>query len=379
MKATELLHSWWIGLQVGAPPYVQRTLIAGFHKAKEILRLATHPYLTLYQVQGQGRGGPLTVTYGGLGYAKEMLLGMLFTDEPVEREIGRVPLWRLDRLPSRMTGDLAIVEASRHVIGKLDRYGALVLPWRLRLVLDVRGDWQEVMRRFHGTVRNQEIRRVRKYGYEYVISRDDQDFEMFYRDMYVPSMKTRHGDLAVVSPKEEVYQYFRRGWLFLIKRDDAYVAGCTCFARDKVLYFAEIGVRCGDKQLIQEGAEGAAYYAMVHWANQNGYEGVDFMGSWPFMSSGLFQYKRKWGAAVSVPPNEHKQIWIKLLRDTPAVAEFLKDNPCVIVDGRGDLQGLAVSDGDGEAAEQIRKQYTTPGLADLLILPLADFISKPAL
>jgi len=362
---------------------VHRTVMPQLHKAKEIVRILTHPYLTLYELQGQGEAGPLTVTYGGLGYAKPMLESMLFTEEPTEQVIGRVPVWRLDEVPELSSGDLVIVEASKHLIRRLPRHGAIVLPWWIQLVLDVRGEWEDVMQRFHRTIRKQELRLVRKHGYDYVVSHSAKDFEMFYNDMYMPSVKARHGSLASISPVGEAYQCFRRGWLFLIKRDGRYVSGCICYAQGDVVRFSDVGVLNGDAQLIHKGAQGAVYYAMVHWANQQGYAAVDFLGSWPFMSSGMFWYKRKWGAVVSISPHQHKRIWIRVQRNTPAVSQFLKSNPCVIIDSRGKLQGLVVTDDPETVTPKTeatwQKLYATPGLNGLLVRSVTDLIETPAL
>lgn len=142
--------------------------------------------------------------------------------------------------------------------------------------------------------------------------------------------------------------------------------------------FSDVGVLNSDEQLMREGAQGAVYYAMIHWANQHGYAAVDLLGSWPFLSSGMFWYKRKWGAEVGLSPHQHKRIWIRIQRNTPAVSQFLKSNPCIIMDGREKLQGLIVTDGADdvtpEAEATWHKSYATPGLSDLLICSVMDLM-----
>ena len=68
-KAFEFARAWWIKTQLKAPPLLQRTVIPRLHEAKEIIRLLARPYMPVYQLQGQGQGGPLTITYIGLEYS----------------------------------------------------------------------------------------------------------------------------------------------------------------------------------------------------------------------------------------------------------------------------------------------------------------------
>jgi hypothetical protein len=119
----------------------------------------------------------------------------------------------------------------------------------------------------------------------------------------------------------------------------------------------------------------------IRWAHQEGYRGVKLGECWPYLS-GIFRSKRKWGAAVSVSPREHKQIWIRVQRNTPAVSQFLKSNPCVIIDGRGKLQGLIVTDDVDNVTPETeatwRKLYATPGLGGLLVRSMTDLMETSA-
>jgi hypothetical protein len=379
-KLSELGHSWWIGVQMGAPPFVQRTVIPNLHKTKEIARILIKPYLPLYQLQGRGEAGPLTVTYGGLGYAKPMLKSILFTEEPTEQKIGRVPFWRLSEVTGLSNDDLIIIEASKHLICKLSRQSAVILPFRVQFVLNVQGEWEEVEQRFRRDARRNDMRKAQQLGYECQVSHNEPDLEMFYHDMYLPTMQKRHGELAALLPKREAYQLFRHGWLFLTKRDGIYVAGGLCHARRGILTFKEMGVLNGDEQLMREGAVGAMNYLRIRWAHQQGLQGVNLGSCWPYLS-GIFLSKRKWGAAVSIPPHERKQIWIRVQRNTPAVSQFLKSNPCVTMDSRGELQGLIVTDDPDDVTPQTEakwhKLYETPGLSGLFVRSVTGLMEKP--
>lgn len=381
-KSLQSIRNLWIEARLNAPPSVQRTIILRLHEVKEVVRLLTRPYLPVCRLHGQGQGGPLTVAYIGLHYAEPLMKDILFVEDPVEQQVGRIPFWRPDRLASLPSSDMIIVEATRHLIRKLPRQNAIVLPQYVHHILDVRGDWQDVRGRFRKSTRH-ELRLTRKYGYQYEVSHDDQDFEFFYRDMYLPTMKIRHGDLASPMSVSEAHRTFRHGFLFLVKRDGRRVCGSLCHVERDTVRYMIMGVIDGDEQIMREGAGGALNCLRIQWANQQGYKAVNFLGSGiPRLNGGMFQYKRKWGTTVCVPPHLHRQIWIGIRRNTPAVSRFFKDNPFIVVDKKGDLHGLIVVDDPhnvpAKTREEWERRYVTPGLSSLLIRPVNDFVGEVA-
>jgi hypothetical protein len=133
---------------------------------------------------------------------------------------------------------------------------------------------------------------------------------------------------------------------------------------------------------MKEGALGALSIFCIRWANQQGYKAVNFLGSVPYLKSGLFQSKRKWGGTITIPPHSHRRIWIKINRNTPAVSQFLRENPFVTVDDRGKLHGLIIVDDvnsiTSEIEGQLQERYFTPGMESLLIRSIADSLREPS-
>jgi hypothetical protein len=379
-KLAEFIHNFWIKAQLQAPPYVQQGLMPRLHESKELIRLLIRPQLPVYQLKGYNEAGPLGVTYVGLGFARPVLTSLLFTDIPSEQEVDRIPFWQLEKLANLSKGDVVIIEATKQLVNRLPRQHALVLPEFVRHILDVQGTWDEVQSRFRKTVQKNDLRRIRKYGYEYDVSHNDQDFNEFYHQMYLPTMQDRHNNLSMPTPYYEAYQIFRHGYLFRLKRDGVWVAGGVCHPEQKVLLLDIIGVRHADAQLIQEGAMAARYYAAIHWANQHGYSGVNFLGSGPYLKEGQFQYKRKWGTQVFIPPHLHRRIWLKVNQATPAVIHFLQENPLIVVDEQEHLHGLITVEDmrqvTPEAKAEWEKLYGTPGLQSLRIRSAGHLVPR---
>lgn len=380
-KLFDLIRNEWVKARLTAPPLVQRALIQPMHEAKEIFRLLTRPYLPVYHLQGQGQAGPLTVTYAGLDFAKPYLVNLLFSEKPAEKLVGHTPWWRYPQLADAGSSDLVIVETASHLIRRLPRQNALIIPPYVHHILDVRGTWEDVRSRFSKKTRRNKLSLIRKYNYQYQISRDKQDFETFYHQMYLPTMNSRHGDLNSAMSKAEAYEYFRFGWLFKIMREGEWVSGVISHLQQKLLISDILGVKNADEQLIREGATLATYFAAIEWANEHRYNAVNFLGSVPYLASGLFYHKRSWGTTISIPAHLHRRIWLRVRRVTPAIAEFLKRNPLVIEDDRGHLHGLITVDHLSDMTPEIRQEweenYAVPGLSSLLIRSVSDFAQEP--
>lgn len=377
--AFDFVRSLWIGLQLGLPQSVQASLLPSFHEAKEVLRLLASPYLPISHLQGEGQGGPLTVTYGGLAFSKPFFKQLLFKNDPEETKSAQRPFWRFNLLNVFPASDIVIIEAYKRLIHRLPHGNTIVLPQFVHHRLPVQGDWASVESRFHRSALG-EMEKAKKVGYEYEISRDDNDFKMFYQDMYLPTVQSRHGELASPMSFGQAYQYFKHGCLFLVKQNGRRLCGSVCHAVDGVVYFVIMGALQGDQAVIKSGIMGALNCLRLQWANQQGYRAVNFLGSGPFLNGGLFQYKRKWGTELSIPPHLHRQLWIKVQRNTPAVSRFLQDNPFIIVDKDANLHGMIVVDDlshlSNKNIEEYKKRYATPGLKSLIIRSVDSLVEE---
>jgi hypothetical protein len=186
--------------------------------------------------------------------------------------------------------------------------------------------------------------------------------------------------MSLPLPYEEALQYFRHGHLFQITRDGEWVAGCVSYQHQGQLLAELSGIKDADPKLIKEGAFTAIYYVAIQWANENGYRAVNFLGTVPYMSTGIFFHKRKWGARISVPLYLQTRLWMKISRPGPGVRRFLVDHPCIVFDRDESLCGLIfVDDPDNvpaQSAEEWDKLYATPGLNRLVVQSVNDFANQ---
>jgi hypothetical protein len=360
---------------------MQRSILPHLSIAREYVILAFRRYLTVHLLKGQGKDGPLTIAFAVHGADTDLKLylsSILFVEEPVEEEIASVPLRRLGEFTNASSCDLAFIGASKYLIRRLPARNALVLPRIVGQTLDVQGEWEDVLQRLHKKLRRYHLRLMRKYGYEYETSDQDRDFDLFFYEMYLPSMRARHGEQAHIVSYAKAYHHFKLGTLFLVKREGTFASGGLCTSsRDRgVVQFRFTGVKNGDQQLMKEGALNAAYHACIHWANKHGYKAYDFMGTVPYLGKGILQHKKRWGATASI--QSHKRIWLKIHRDTPAVRQFLSDNPFIFINEQGDLQGLFFEDEPDNISSETKAKWNSlcnmPGLEGYVVRSVKDFV-----
>jgi hypothetical protein len=379
---SQLIRKLWIEGQLQMP-----ILMPYLHEVKEFIWM--RPYLTIHRLQGRNQGGPLTIDCVGLNNIPSVLEHLftdyrttlfkrLFTDEPSAQEIGRLPLWQKSKLINYTDSDLTIVLGNRHFIRYLYNQNGIVIPCSVTMVLNVQGDWEEVIQRVHKSVRQNQLRLIRKFGYESEMSRRKEDFDLFYHQMYKPTVLARHGRLASPMSVKEAYQNFQHGCLHLVKRNHSYVGGTLCYLQGDTVIGRLLGVINADAKLIEQEIFTACYYEVLHWANQRGYKYVSFGDCAPFLADGLFQYKRRWGAIITYTNFSHHWMWLKINQNTPAVRQFFKNTPLIVVGPKGRLQGLIVIDDvdpiTAAAQQEWQKLYATPGLDDLLVRPVNDLL-----
>jgi hypothetical protein len=372
-------HKLWIDAQLRAPTWVQNSLFPALYSAKDVA-VNLKPFITIHSLWRHNPGGPLTIDYIGLHH-KPDFTNALFTGPPTLIGLNRIPLWQIGDWVRSSPADMVVVVSSKHLVRTLPRYNTVVLPFLITMTLDVRGSWVEVRARLRKSVRKNELRLMRKYNYQPEITTRDEHFDLFYHHMYVPTVELRKGELASPMSKREAYQYFKYASLLqLVKRDGQYVAGGLSYIQGGLVKFRLMGILNADPNLFHEGALAACYHAIVKWANQNGYQGVVYGECVPRLRNGVFQYKRKWGGAVSYSDKAHKLIWLKIQRDTPAVRQFLLDNPLIVCDEQRQLHGLIVIEDHtnilSAEQEEWEDQFATPGLKSLLIRSTDDIFDE---
>jgi hypothetical protein len=340
--------------------------------------LRDFPRLSAYRLIG----ADLTVIFVGREKGLREICHLFFEEEVEQLEFGRVALWKLSAQSQQWLAegiDLVICELgcihpnrpSAPITFTVPIWIHQVLAIPDSLVTLIAGRKPEPIRR--------RINKVRKAGFTYGFSQSKADFDHFHYHMYIPFIKTRHGDLALVASYQDQWQrWFTRGGLVLVTQNDKPVAGMLGYLAGDTFFDVEAGILEADPHLFQQGINAFLIWCAMVWAHDKGAKILDMGGTHAWRSNGSFTFKQGWGARV-VRRRKIYGTWTFLAQNlSPALRDHINRLGFISEIG-GKFYGILLSAGTAFAEETyIRKELLAAqqqGLAGLaVVLPNAKMI-----
>ena len=316
-------------------------------------------------------GHPATMLVAGRVKRVGWLIDRFFAAPPEREPRGHVPAWRLARTLRQMKGsaDLTVAHVARVSAGPLG-FGDDYLPvpdWiGMRFVAPFPPDGTCP----HSHSLSDDLRRVRRARWSAEVSHLASDFAAYYREMYVPYVRSRHGAGAYVQSARRLRRAFRRGGLLWVSRNGERRAGLLFEHRQGTLVALAVGTVGDPVRQLKEGAIAALYVHMLDHARSAGCADIDFRGSRPSLDDGITRFKRKWGGIVYDRPDVLTTTLVHWHRMTPAAREFLTHTSLVFRDA-GTLSALAVAGPDERAGADPGDTWTRlglPGLRRMIVL-----------
>ncbi|GAA4614744.1 hypothetical protein GCM10023195_64520 [Actinoallomurus liliacearum] len=297
------------------------------------------------------------------------------TSARVRGGANRTALLRGGWLPD---ADLVAVAGSSAQVRMLPRRSALVLPFRLH-VMAYTGDGEDGWRSRISKSERRWSNRLHELGsWALEVAEDSASFDYFYDRMHVPTMQARHGERARSESRDTAREcLFRHGVLAFVTHRRKRVAGMVCRwePAERLLIIRMVGVLDGLREHYENGALRTADHLLLEWAGRMGVQHVDFGGTEPFLSQGIFRLKRKLGSRAIMARNHFGslRLWWHARRDTPAVRDFLVANPVVeLVD---DHRLRAVYFHDEGRPPRLDLARTREGMDGYRTLDLDEFFS----
>jgi hypothetical protein len=300
---------------------------------------------SIYELRGKGANGDDLVTLCvGESRRAHYLLDILYAEEPVWTHVSASLIWDLPRKLASLGRDADLVVVRVDGVS-----GALFFPedyftipeWVVHVltVPESLADIPPGRRRVKGMVRNR--------GFSPVVSHEMDDFEMFYRTMYVPYISRRFGAQALLRSFDNHRRIFEgNGGLLFVEWKGRYVAGVLYKVEGETFYFHVIGVKDGDFGYVERGGLTALFYFTIVQAGELGCQQVHFGGTRPFLDDGVFQHKKRWGMSIKRHQHIFHDFKLRVCNLSPAVLAFLADNPFVFRDVK-QFSGLVLVNGDG--------------------------------
>jgi hypothetical protein len=175
------------------------------------------------------------------------------------------------------------------------------------------------------------LKKVNKNGFSYVILKDKSWVDTFYNQYYVPTMVGRHEEDAVVLTKHEISVLINQHGIEFVNLflENECVASAITRVEDGKYYCEKIGYLNGDNSLLEKGVVTALYQFRIQRAHELGCKTIVLGGTPPFLENGVLKYKSKWLARFS---NDHYYNAKYLLLNPKNLAcyEFLRDNSLVV-------------------------------------------------
>ena len=236
----------------------------------------------------------------------------------------------------------------------------------VRQYIDTSGNWEEIRKHFHQKKRQYTNNLSHKYGLSYRISHDLSDLDLFYNRMYVPLIKNKYNNEALILPYEVMKGYIQKGLLLFVTVDNQDIAGGLCSMDGDVMFFLEQGVLDPAERYIQQGAQLVLYYFIIRYAWENGIKKLNTMRTRSSLNDTVYRTKREWGATVYADDKSESAVFYFIPRINETISTLFDINS-VIIHGEDGLYGLAGCP-EGCDITDLSKKYYSPGLKGLILL-----------
>ena len=272
-----------------------------------------------------------------------------FCDEPgdINRQL-LIVRWRISHwlLRQKKGADLVFVENPMREESGLDH--GFILPVWMEMVIDLQKSLSKS--RMRNIVRN-----IKKYGLTYEIRKDIEDFDLFYRNMYVPFSLQRHGANAEIADYKHFAGKFRNesSMLFFIIADQKSVAGAYVELKENQQRLSAFGILDGSEEYYNQGVLGALYFFIIHYFYERGEDMLLVGNSRPVVFDGVSEYKRQIGAApYEKDLKGRKKLRFMLMNSSIPVVNILKNNPLYIFNNQYLQMVLFFDEHDFKSKEQ---------------------------
>lgn len=311
-----------------------------------------------------------TVVVAGLQPWADYLPRRFFAGAPQREVVGAVPVWAL---PSFLKGlavdaDMTVARVDRVSARLFFIDGYLVVPESIGCRLSLPVDLDKLAHASSSV--KEDLGMLRRERFTKEVSHREKDCEEFYSSMYLPFVKKRHGEFAVIHNLHQLRRKFRRGGLIWLRRGDHRIAAALFEQQGDVFRGVALGTAGGDLTLMKQGALAALYIFEIKCAEEGRCASIDFGGTPPILNDGLLRFKRKWGVQLVDEHQTPYDYLVRWERPNEQVLHFLADTP-LILRNLGHLAGLTALRLTGVApadqASMMHRSFWMAGLRRLFV------------
>ncbi len=261
--------------------------------------LRDFPRLDAYKLTGAN----WTIIFVGGKQGLSEITHLFFANEAVTpQEFERVALWQLSAQSRHWLAagaDLVVCELSRVYPRPPQAAIAFAVPVWVNHALQLPEPLENLLAGNQMRTLRNNFNRAQKNNFGWYYSRAIEDFDAFHHTMYLPYIKGRHGNRALIGTYAgQQRQWFSRGGLLMVTQNGTRVGGVLCYVKGDTCYAIESGVLHNDINLLEQGIKVAMDWFTMNWARQQGAKNFNFGGTRSWRSDGVFFYKSRWRASV---------------------------------------------------------------------------------
>ena len=289
--------------------------------------------LAVYLINGKEKhsGEIINVLFLSNTDSFSYLPDLIFSEEPSIKKIKNLHIWNISKKFSETPSDIdaVFINCDRFYSDYLQKQELTIIPELISMTLDVSEPFEKIFNGFNKSAK-EEIRRIKRYKYEYEVYQDLDKLKLFYNHMYMPYTYLRHGKLAICANFYTIRHLFERGSkLMFVKLDNEYVFGSLFFIKKDTIIGTHAGIMDGQIDCFKKNISAASYYFSILWAKENGARFLDFGTCRPFLNDGLFKYKKKWGTTMEKAKGNFGIFAFKTCKEGKGIQSFLENNPFI--------------------------------------------------
>ena len=261
------------------------------------------------------------------GAPLKLLLAGMLADQPQEALLDKVSILSVPALLRREGAkhDLVLARIPQVLAERSYRSGFLRLPW----IVDMWVRADEVARRRQrgrGTVASA-YARWKQQGFVAVQRSEPGDLDRFDETMYQPFANARFGEAAATLDRATMRRALQRGTIVWVEQEGRPVAAQLLERCGSTLHTISVGTCLEPAAAQAAGVLTALKVAASDLALETGFEWIDFGGCMPWLTDGVLQNKRQWGANLVHRGGLHRGVLATWTSWTPAASAFLAMAP----------------------------------------------------
>lgn len=220
-------------------------------------------------------------------------------------------------------------------LSRVARPTDVVMPMRLHLVVPLH-PLEDPYERLSRKERQFQVRQRKEHEWQLVHQTDTSTWQHFHRWAHTAEGRLQHGDGFRTIPMPLATALVENRGQFLQLMAKGRVVCGAMLLMDRRLSRATVRLigHYDPGWSREHGATMAMFLSLAEYVRDLGFSELDLSGTEPFLTKGIFQFKRRLHPRVEVPRTAYsfRRVILRTNRDSPGLRDFLVANPVFKID-----------------------------------------------